>query len=59
MNTERNLKTLRQLRESRDLQVVRQRMKVFSGNVSAVARSLDVNRDTIYAILRKGRGNPS
>jgi len=49
------LKTLRELREARDLQVVNQRMKTFSGNVSAVARSLDVNRDTVYAILGSGR----
>jgi len=49
------LKTLRELRESRDLQIVSQRMKVFGGNVSAVARSLDVNRDTVYSILSKGR----
>jgi len=50
MNNPR-LKDLSELRRNYDKRVAQQRMKVFSGNVSAVARSLGVTRDTVYKML--------
>lgn len=45
------LKDLNELRRNYDKRVAQQRMKLFGGNVSAVARSLGVTRDTVYKIL--------
>lgn len=52
------LMSLRDLRCRHDARIVRQRMKLFSGNVTAVAKSLGVTRQAIYNILEKGRGKP-
>ena len=32
------------------------RMKIFSGNVSAVAKSLGINRRTVYKIIKSNEG---
>jgi transcriptional regulator of acetoin/glycerol metabolism len=32
------------------------RMKIFSGNVSAVAKSLGINRRTVYKIIEANKG---
>lgn len=48
---DKNLKNLNELRANHDKRIAQQRMKVFGGNVSAVARSLGVTRDTVYRML--------
>lgn len=48
-----NEKTLKELRAANDRKIISQRMKKHSGNVSAVARSLQVKRDLVIKILSK------
>ena len=51
MSNKDNLMTLRDIRCRLEKRTVEQRMKIFSGNVSAVARSLDISRNTVIRIL--------
>lgn len=50
-----NLKTLEELKRGIAEKAVKQRMLVFGGNVTAVAKSLGVSRKHIYAILESSR----
>lgn len=49
------LKTLEELKRGIAEKAVRQRMIVFGGNLTAVARSLGVSRKHVYSILEGSR----
>ncbi|MGI9458505.1 MAG: helix-turn-helix domain-containing protein [Pirellulales bacterium] len=46
------LKKLEELEASFRKRLFRQRLQIFSGNVSAACRSLGVSRDTFYRVLK-------
>ena len=50
-----NLKTLEELKRGIAEKAVKQRMLVFGGNVTAVAKSLNVSRKHVYTILGESR----